>query len=164
MHLSCPQLFPGAAVPAWRCLQVKMWESITFAMASLGSAAQAAIEEDVEELQTAATIGSAAADGSSSSAAAAAADAGEEAAAAEDEDLVEYEGMLVSAAAAQRRRCVRPSLLLGWGCPCSSSSEPPAVSQVAEQHWWQGPSSCWSRNACRACWASCALPAGSSPA
>ena len=112
-------------------LQVHMWESITFAMASLGSAAQAAIEEDVEELQAAATAGSAAADGSSSGAAAAAAEAeaGQEEAAAssaeDDEDLVEYEGMLVSAAAAQRRRCVPGCAQRGY--PCRGSSELQAV-------------------------------------
>ena len=118
-----------------------MWEMITWAMAGLGSAAAAATEEDLQELQSGGSSGStspSAAAGEAGSGAAAAAGAAEGSGAAMDgassgdseeeaEELVEYEGMLVSAAAAQRRRCagtaVKPWLLYCFAALAARDAE-----------------------------------------
>jgi hypothetical protein len=109
-----------------------MWEVITFAMAGLGPAAQAATDEDLEELQAAAaeaagdgpaappTQPPAAAPAPATGAAATSSNGGGNSGSSSEgeqgrtaaegaespEELVEYEGMLVSAAAAQRRRFI----------------------------------------------------------
>ncbi|KAL4448343.1 hypothetical protein ABPG75_005562 [Micractinium tetrahymenae] len=80
-------------------VMVNMWEMITYAMASLGAAAQAATEEDVEEVKKGQAVAEEMSAGASS-----APDNDASSAASSEDELVEYEGMLVSAAAAQRRR------------------------------------------------------------
>ncbi|KAI3426327.1 hypothetical protein D9Q98_008700 [Chlorella vulgaris] len=115
-------------------VMVRMWEVITFAMAGLGPAAQAATDEDLEELQAAAaeaagngpaaqpppTQPPAAAPAPATGAAATSSNGGGNSGSSSEgeqgrtaaegaespEELVEYEGMLVSAAAAQRRRFI----------------------------------------------------------